>query len=316
MVGSAIAAFNKTSPCVWPLAVIWPLLGRHIAFHRRLVDLTSSVKAALLLSQSIYWTRRGRDIALNGGWFHKTTEQWSWETGLSAKEQSSARVALKVLDLVDERRLGIPARLHFRLNTEQLGSLLAERIAVDPRTADWNDMVLVAEMLGPSVAYHRALAGIAGGAGKCAYAERELGCARCLDRHEPDLAGRLRAACPDGIDVYFDNVGGDHLDAAFALARDYARFAICGMIEKYNEADQGHEFKYILRTIPARINMRGYIFTDYAEFMPEFLADVAPMVLSGEMKMQETVHQGLESTFDAFLGLFSGANTGKMLVRL
>ena len=74
-----------------PLSVIWPLLGRHIAFHRRLVDLTSSVKAALLLSQSIYWTRHGRDIARNGGWFHKTTEQWAIETGLSPKEQASAR---------------------------------------------------------------------------------------------------------------------------------------------------------------------------------------------------------------------------------
>ena len=65
-----------------PLSVIWPLLGRHIAFHRRLVDLTSSVKAALLLSQSAYWTRHGRDIAQTGGWFHKTTEQWEMETGL------------------------------------------------------------------------------------------------------------------------------------------------------------------------------------------------------------------------------------------
>ena len=73
-----------------PLSVIWSLLGRPIAFHRRLVELTDNVKAALLLSQSIYWTRRGRDIAEKGGWFHKTTEQWAWETGLSPKEQSNA----------------------------------------------------------------------------------------------------------------------------------------------------------------------------------------------------------------------------------
>ena len=85
-----------------PLPIIWPLLGRHIAFHRRLVDLTDSVKAALLLSQSIYWTRRGRDIARNGGWFHKTTEQWTWETGLSPKEQRIARDALKKLNGVSE----------------------------------------------------------------------------------------------------------------------------------------------------------------------------------------------------------------------
>ena len=179
---SAWEPSNRTAP----LSVIWSLLGRHIAFHRRLVDLTDNVKAALLLSQSIYWTRRGRDIARNGGWFHKTTEQWSWETGLSAKEQSSARGALKVLDLVDERLLGIPARLHFRLNTEQLGSLLAERIAVDPRTADWNDMVMVAEMLGPSVAYHRALAGIAGGVHAGLMLSRALYLTRLQHRRQLD----------------------------------------------------------------------------------------------------------------------------------
>ena len=89
-----------------PLTVIWPLLGRHIAFHRRLVDLTSSVKAALLLSQSIYWTRHGRDIARNGGWFHKTTEQWAIETGLSPKEQASARGVLRNLALLDDQRIG------------------------------------------------------------------------------------------------------------------------------------------------------------------------------------------------------------------
>ena len=101
-----------------PLPIIWPLLGRHIAFHRRLVDLTDSVKAALLLSQSIYWTRRGRDIARTGGWFHKTTEQWTWETGLSAKEQRLARDVLKNLALISGSRwsswatacrIGLPA---------------------------------------------------------------------------------------------------------------------------------------------------------------------------------------------------------------
>ena len=168
------------------LSVIWSLLGRHIAFHRRLVDLTDNVKAALLLSQSIYWTRRGRDIALNGGWFHKTTEQWSWETGLSPKEQSNARGALKVLALVDERRLGIPARLHFRLNTEQLGSRLAVFGVERFNQIDWNDMVMVAEMLGPSVAYHRALAGIAGGVHAGLMLSRALYLTRLQHRRQLD----------------------------------------------------------------------------------------------------------------------------------
>mgnify|MGYP000921927818 CR=1 FL=1 len=158
--------------------------------------------------------------------------------------------------------------------------------------------------------------GSAGGAAKCQWV-RELGADACIDYKAGPVLEQLAAAAPDGIDVYFDNVGGDHLDAAIALARDFSRFAICGMIEGYNDAPMaGVTMHALMRIIVARINIRGFIFTDYAEYMGEFLAEVAPMVLSGEMKMRETVHEGLDSTFDAFLGLFSGANTGKMLVRI
>lgn len=145
------------------LAVIWPLLGRHIAFHRRLVDLTSSVKAALLLSQSIYWTRHGRDITRSGGWFHKTAEQWAIETGLSVKEQAHARALLRNLALLDDQRMGIPARLYFRLRLPELGARLAARIAQHPHAVDWSDRLVLAELLGPSVAFHRTLADVAGG---------------------------------------------------------------------------------------------------------------------------------------------------------
>ena len=142
----------QTSPCAQPLPIIWPLLGRHIAFHRRLVDVTDSVKAALLLSQAVYWTRRGRDIARSGGWFHKTAEQWSWETCLSPREQGSAREVLRGLSFLQERRIGVPARGCFRLDLDQLGQHLAEHIAADPRSIDWHDMVMVAHLLGPAVA--------------------------------------------------------------------------------------------------------------------------------------------------------------------
>ncbi len=145
------------------LAIIWPLLGRHIAFHRRLVDLTTNVKAALLLSQTIYWTRHGRDIASTGGWFHKTTEQWEMETALSAKEQISAREVLRTLAVLSDQRIGIPAKLHYRLCVDQLGILLSERIGRASARLDWGDGAAVAELLGPSLAYHRRLAGIGGG---------------------------------------------------------------------------------------------------------------------------------------------------------
>lgn len=154
-----------------------------------------------------------------------------------------------------------------------------------------------------------------GGPDKCAWV-KELGADACIDYKAGPVLPQLAAAAPDGIDVYFDNVGGDHLDAAFAVARNFARFAICGMIDRYNDAEGGVEFKYLIRTIPARIRMQGFIFTDYAEHMMEFLGEMGPWVMNGDMKMRETVHQGIGSAFDAFLGLFSGGNTGKMLVKL
>ena len=156
--------------------------------------------------------------------------------------------------------------------------------------------------------------GSAGGRDKCDHV-RSLGADAVVDyKAQPILKG-LAAAAPDGIDVYFDNVGGDHLDAAFALARQNARFAICGMIEGYN-ATEPATFRYIMRVIAMRIRVQGFIYTDYLPRLGEFYAEMGPLVASGQVKARETVAEGLESTPDAFLGLFSGANTGKMLVRL
>ncbi len=145
------------------LAVIWPLLGRHIAFQRRLVEVTSNVKAALLLSQALYWTRHGRDIERSGGWFMKTVEQWELETGLTEREQATARAVLGRLSLLFERRVGVPAKLHFRVDRERLSALLAQSADRASAPTDWTDGVAVAESLGPAVAYHRSLARLAGG---------------------------------------------------------------------------------------------------------------------------------------------------------
>ena len=154
----------------------------------------------------------------------------------------------------------------------------------------------------------------AGGEEKCEFV-RSLGADQVVDyKAQPILKG-LAAAAPEGIDVYFDNVGGDHLDAAFALARMRARFAICGMIEGYNKAEPA-TFRFIMRVIAMRIRMQGFIVFDFQSKMGEFYAEMGQLIASGQLKARETVHEGLESTPDAFLGLFSGENTGKMLVRL
>jgi NADPH-dependent curcumin reductase CurA len=157
--------------------------------------------------------------------------------------------------------------------------------------------------------------GSAGGPAKCAWV-KELGADACIDYKAGPVLPQLFKAAPDGIDVYFDNVGAEHLDAAFATAKNFARFAICGMIDRYNDAGSATEFNYIIRTIPARIRMQGFIYTDFIQHFPAFLAEMGPWVASGKVTMRETVHVGIESTFDAFLGLFSGGNTGKMLVKI
>jgi hypothetical protein len=156
--------------------------------------------------------------------------------------------------------------------------------------------------------------GSAGGEDKCEFV-RSLGADQVIDyKAQPILKG-LSAAAPEGIDVYFDNVGGDHLDAAFALARMRARFAICGMIEGYNKAEPS-SFRFIMRVIAMRIRMQGFIIFDFQSRMDEFYRETGQLIASGQLKSRETVHDGLESMPDAFRGLFSGENVGKMLVRL
>jgi NADPH-dependent curcumin reductase CurA len=156
--------------------------------------------------------------------------------------------------------------------------------------------------------------GSAGGADKCELV-RSLGADQVIDYQAGPILKSLAAAAPEGIDVYFDNVGGDHLDAAFALARNNARFAICGMIAGYNDPKPA-EFRFIMRIIAARIRLKGFIVFDFQSRMDEFYREMGQLVASGRIKAQETVVDGLENTPDAFLGLFEGANTGKMLVRL
>ena len=156
--------------------------------------------------------------------------------------------------------------------------------------------------------------GSAGGAEKCEFV-RSLGADAVIDYKAGPLVKSLAEAAPKGIDVYFDNVGGDHLDAALAHARKDARFAICGMIEGYNAAEPMC-FRYIMRVIAMRIMLKGFIYTDYMSRMGDFYAEMGPWVASGQVKSRDTVIDGLERTPEAFLGLFTGANTGKMLVRV
>jgi NADPH-dependent curcumin reductase CurA len=157
--------------------------------------------------------------------------------------------------------------------------------------------------------------GSAGGPDKGDYV-KSLGADACIDyKAGVPLVKALSEVAPKGIDVYFDNVGGEHLDAALALGRKDARFAICGMIEGYNTGAPT-QLRYIMRVIAMRIRLQGFIYTDYLPRNPEFYGEMGPWVATGVVKGRDTVMEGLEKTPEAFLGLFTGANTGKMLVKI
>jgi len=157
--------------------------------------------------------------------------------------------------------------------------------------------------------------GSAGGAEKVEWV-RSLGADHVIDyKGEVPLVKALGTAAPDGIDVYFDNVGGDHLDAALAHAKQGARFAICGMIDGYN-ASQPVALRYLMRVIAARIRIQGFIVSDYLGRIDEFQQGMGEIVASGNFQCEETVVEGLDNMPAAFLGLFSGQNRGKMLVKL
>ena len=156
--------------------------------------------------------------------------------------------------------------------------------------------------------------GSAGGEAKCDFV-RSIGADAAIDYRAGPILKSLRQAAPEGIDVYFDNVGGDHLDAAFACGRLNGRIAICGMIGGYNSREPA-QFRYIVQMIALRLTMTGFLYNDFIPRLGEFYREAGPWVANGRLKARETVVDGLENMPSAFLGLFSGANTGKMLVRV
>ncbi len=156
--------------------------------------------------------------------------------------------------------------------------------------------------------------GSAGGAEKCAFV-REIGADRAIDYKAGPVLDQLLEAAPGGIDVYFDNVGGDHLDAALAAARPFGRFAMCGMIEDYNTGS-AHVFRHAMKIVGARLTLKGFIYTDFLADLPQFHRDMGEWIANGQVTSRETVREGIEAMPQAFLDLFSGGNIGKMLVRL
>jgi NADPH-dependent curcumin reductase CurA len=156
---------------------------------------------------------------------------------------------------------------------------------------------------------------VAGGQAKCDYVVRELGFDACVDHKAGHLTRALAAACPQGIDVYFDNVGGAVLEAVLRLINQNARIPLCGTIADYNATDRppGPHLRPLL---VKRAMIKGFIVSDHADRAPACFRELAGWLKDGSMKYREDIVEGLDNAPVAFLKLFDGANLGKLLVRV
>ena len=157
--------------------------------------------------------------------------------------------------------------------------------------------------------------GIAGGRKKCDYVVKELGFDACVDYKAGSLNDDLKAAVPDGIDCYFENVGGEILDAALRRMNAFSRIAVCGLISQYN-ATEPYGVKTFQSILTNRVKVQGFIVSDRVELWAKALPDLAAWVAAGKIKYRETVTDGLENAPRAFIGMLKGENFGKQLVRL
>ncbi|MEM9253877.1 MAG: NADP-dependent oxidoreductase [Pseudomonadota bacterium] len=162
--------------------------------------------------------------------------------------------------------------------------------------------------------------GIAGAKEKCEYAVKELGYDTCISHYDADMPEQLKAACPDGIDVYFENVGGSSWEAAMPLLNNFARIPVCGLIADYNQTElpPGPDRMGLLQGLILRksLKMQGFIVSNYVHRTPAFIGDMTQWLEAGEIVYREDVVEGLVNAPEAFLGLFSGANFGKLVVQV
>lgn len=157
--------------------------------------------------------------------------------------------------------------------------------------------------------------GIAGGPQKCTYAVKELGFDACVDYRAGNLAKDLEAATPQGIDIYFENVGGEVLEAVLPRLNDFSRIPLCGLISDYNSTEP-RGIPDLRQFLFKRIHLQGFICSDTPEVWPEAIRQLEGWISGGQIKYRETIVDGLENAPRAFIGLFKGENFGKLIVTL
>jgi NADPH-dependent curcumin reductase CurA len=133
---------------------------------------------------------------------------------------------------------------------------------------------------------------------------------------EDNISSKLQGLCPEGIDIYFDNVGGKHLEAAINNMKDFGRIVLCGMISQYNLSTFSSGPSNLLLALPRRLKLQGFIATDHYDILNDFYVDMSRWISEGKIKLNDTVFEGLENAPRAFLALFNGVNIGKMLVKI
>lgn len=162
--------------------------------------------------------------------------------------------------------------------------------------------------------------GIAGGAIKCKYVRDELGFDRAVDHRAPDFAEQLAYACPNDVDVYFENVGGAVWDAVFPLLNPFARIPVCGLIAQYNRAgpfEGPDRLPVVMRDVLTKsLTIRGFIQREFADQRPAFYREMAGWIESGRVKYREDIVEGLENAPQALIGLLEGRNFGKLLIKV
>jgi len=159
--------------------------------------------------------------------------------------------------------------------------------------------------------------GVVGSDDKAQWLEREAGVDVTINyRTVPNLRKAIAAAAPDGVDLTFENVGGDHLEAAIATSKTFGRVVICGLISQYNATEAPAGIRNVRDILTKRLTVRGFIVSDHNDRRADFLRDMSGWIKAGRMKWSETIVDGFDRMPEAFLGLFSGKNLGKMVVRL
>jgi NADPH-dependent curcumin reductase CurA len=158
--------------------------------------------------------------------------------------------------------------------------------------------------------------GIAGGADKCSWLVDELSFDAAIDRHDEHWRELLAEACPDGVDVDFENVGGEIMDEVFGMLNLHSRVVLCGMISQYNATEPPRPPRNFFRFIAQRVRLQGFIVFDYLERYPEATAKLAQLAAEGKIKHRDTVVEGLEKAPEAVNMLFEGENYGKLMVKV